>query len=59
VLVGVQVGQVDLSSNQSGPHIHRVDDFNWSADIPLVSMSAGLSAEGVNDKVTVRNASQI
>ena len=55
-MVGVQVGQVDLSNNQSGPHIHCVDDFNWLADIPLVSRSAGLSAEGVNDKVTVRKA---
>ena len=59
MLVGVQVGQVDLSSSQAGPHVHSVDDFNWSADIPRVSRSAGLSAEGVNDQMAVKKASQI
>jgi len=41
-LVGVQVGHVDLSSNQSGPHLHILDDFGWLADNPLES-SIGLS----------------
>jgi len=57
--VGVQVGQVDLSSNQSGPHVHSVDGFTWSADIPLVGRSAGLSAEDVNDQMAVRKASSL
>ena len=59
MLVGVQVGLVDLSSSQLGPHVHSIDDFVWSADVPQVSRSAGLSAEGVNEQVAVGKASQI
>ena len=48
---------MDLSSNQSGPQVHSIDDFNWSAD--LVRRSAGLSPEGVNDQLAVGKASRI
>ena len=56
-VVGVHVGQFDLVSSQVCAH--KCDALSWLIDISLVSRSAGLSANGVNDKLTEGKASLI
>ena len=48
-LVGIYVGQSDLVSSQVEPCVHKCDALSGLVDIPLLSKSAGLSADGVND----------
>jgi len=56
-LVGDDVGQSDLVGNQSGPCVHRCDDFSLLVDSPLVRRSAGLSVDGVKDQRAVGKVS--